>query len=144
RRTGRGYTYLEIGSHLGGSLQQHLVDPLCRTIISIDKRPPSQPDDRGMRFAYEGNSTERMRDHLRAVAPDQLGKLVCFEADARDLDPCQIPERPQLCFIDGEHTRSAVRSDFAFCLRVCDPDGAIYFHDASIIFPALADVVSSL
>ncbi len=41
------YVYLEIGSHLGGSIQQHLVDPRCRKIVSIDRRPLSQPDDRG-------------------------------------------------------------------------------------------------
>lgn len=36
-----GYTYLEIGSHLGGSLQQHVVDPKCNWIVSIDRRPVS-------------------------------------------------------------------------------------------------------
>ena len=35
----KGYTYLEIGSHLGGSIQQHFLDPACRSIYSIDPRP---------------------------------------------------------------------------------------------------------
>src|SRR4051794_16482548 len=60
RRAPAGYTYLEIGSHLGGSLQQHLVDPRCRRIFSIDKRPLVQPDDRGVVWHYDGNSTARM------------------------------------------------------------------------------------
>ena len=51
-----GYVYLEVGSHLGGSIQQHLLDPWCRQIISIDKRPLSQHDDRdgGRTFQDQG------------------------------------------------------------------------------------------
>ena len=40
------YTYLDIGSHLGGPIQPHLLDPRCETIYSIDTRPESHPDDR--------------------------------------------------------------------------------------------------
>src|SRR4051812_12044666 len=50
------YTYLEIGSYLGGSIQPHLLDPECRKIYSIDKRPRSQPDERGIDYIYENNS----------------------------------------------------------------------------------------
>jgi hypothetical protein len=35
-----GYTYLEIGSYIGGSIQPHLLDDRCQQIFSIDKRPP--------------------------------------------------------------------------------------------------------
>ena len=38
RRFG-AYNYLEIGSHLGGSLQPHVRDPRCAHIDSIDLRP---------------------------------------------------------------------------------------------------------
>jgi len=89
-----GYTYLEIGSHLGGSLQQHLLDPLCRNIFSIDRRPLCQPDDRGQVFYYEGNSTDRMLDNLRRISADQLSKLTCFDADASDIDQHKITVAP--------------------------------------------------
>lgn len=144
RQAAAGYVYLEIGSHLGGSIQQHLVDPACRRIVSIDKRPPSQPDDRGEVFFYEGNSTERMLENLRRVAPEGLGKVVCYDADASALGRDEVPEPPQFCFIDGEHTKAAVLSDFEFCLKVCDPDAAICFHDATIIFPAIESILESL
>ncbi len=29
------YTYLEVGSHLGGTLVPHLLDPKCRAVLSI-------------------------------------------------------------------------------------------------------------
>ena len=45
-----GYVYLEIGSHLGGSIQPHLLDPKCNKIYSIDKRPSVQPNERGRQF----------------------------------------------------------------------------------------------
>jgi len=38
------YTYLEVGSHLGGSLIAPLIDSRCRTAISIDNRTSSSPD----------------------------------------------------------------------------------------------------
>jgi hypothetical protein len=147
RRAHGSYAYLEIGSHLGGSIQPHLLDPQCRTIYSIDKRPLEPPDDRGQTFRYEGNSTARMLALLRALDPDHpelTGKIVCFDADARDIDPARITDPPDLCFIDGEHTRAAVLSDFAFCQRVCAPRAVICFHDDWILYPALAEILRSL
>src|SRR5262249_19291696 len=63
--------YLEIGSHLGGSLQPYLLDPRCRAIYSIDPRPAAQKDDRAPGFvaAYGQNSTARMLALLRELAP---------------------------------------------------------------------------
>jgi hypothetical protein len=139
-----GYTYLEIGSHLGGSIQQHLIDPLCRRIISIDKRPLALPDDRGRIIEYEGNSTARMMDNLRRVGPDDLGKIACFDSDARDVPAAEIPEPPDFCFIDGVHVHDAVLSDFKFCLSVCAPDAAICFHDDWVVHRALGEILSSL
>jgi hypothetical protein len=144
RRLTPGYTYLEIGSHLGGSIQQHLLDPKCLSIISVDKRPLEQPDDRGQTFQYEGNSTERMLSNLRSVAPGRVGILTCFDADTRGMDPGAVKQPPHLCFIDGEHTRPAVLSDFEFCLRVGAPDVAICFHDDAVIYPALEEILCSL
>jgi hypothetical protein len=143
-RRSSGYVYLEIGSHLGGSIQQHIVDPWCRAIVSIDKRPETLPDDRGRVVRYEGNSTARMLENLRRVAPDGLGKLRCCDADASTLDPASIPERADFCFIDGEHTHAAVLSDFAACLRLSTPDAAICFHDAFVVHRAIAAILESL
>ena len=47
RRVKAEYAYLEIGSFVGGSLQQYYLDPKCRVIYSIDKRPERLPDERG-------------------------------------------------------------------------------------------------
>lgn len=143
-RVPSGYTYLEIGSHLGGSIQQHVVDPLCRRIISIDKRPIHVPDDRGPLVNYPENSTAHMMDNLRKVTPNNLDKIICFDCDSKDIDTSLIPEPPDYCFIDGEHTRTAVLSDFEFCLRVCAPNAVICFHDAAVIRGALEEILSSL
>ncbi len=145
RRWSGSYAYLEIGSYRGGSLQPHLLDPRCRRIISIDNRPlGAPPDDRGQRFRYEDNSTAGMLANLRAVDPDQVSKVVSFDADARDVDPARLPDRPDLCFIDGEHTQRAVLSDFDFCLRVCSPRAILCFHDDWVVYPALARIVRTL
>jgi hypothetical protein len=144
-RSAKGsYTYLEIGSYLGGSIQPHLLDPRCRRIFSIDKRPLEQPDDRGQVFGYRDSTTARMLNNLRQLAPDQVQKVICFDSDAKDVPLLNPPERPDLCLIDGEHTRSAVLDDFEACVRLCAPDAVICFHDVQVIHPAIAEILERL
>ena len=138
------YVYLEIGSHLGGTIQPHLVDPRCKRICSIDKRPREQPDDRGSRMEYLDNSSGRMLQILRDIAPDQVSKITCFDSDARDVKQSLITPRPHLLFIDGEHTAHAAVADFEFCLSVCAPGAVICFHDAHIVHKGLKQIRHSL
>jgi hypothetical protein len=138
------YVYLEIGSHLGGSIQPHLLDPKCIKIYSIDKRPSSQPDERGGLFDYPGNSTERMLSLLTAIDSTGVQKVECFDSDSRSTPTSRLKLRPNLCFIDGEHTPSAVVADFEFCLSVCAPGATIAFHDADIVFRGLRSAIATL
>jgi hypothetical protein len=138
------FTYLEVGSYLGGSIQQYLLDPKCSKIFSIDKRPRASREGIGETTHSQENSRERMIENLRAVAPHELHKLVCFGTDARDVAPALIVEAPDLCFIDGEHTDSAAVSDFVFCLTVCAPDATIYFHNESWIRPGISECLNYL
>lgn len=117
------YNYLEIGSYLGGSIQPHLLDKKCRTIISIDKRPKSQPDERGFDWTYLENSTERMIENLKQVAPEYLEKIKTIDGSTEEIDPLSISEPIDLCLIDGEHTDVAMRRDFEFCLAVLNTRG---------------------
>jgi hypothetical protein len=134
RRSGP-YVYLEIGSHLGGTIQPHYIDPLCKMIISIDKRPLSIPDERGINFEYPYNSTNRMLQGLQAVFPlIDRNKIKTFDCDVSEINNDDIIDRPQIIFIDAEHTNHAVYSDFMFCLDVCDTNAIIAFHDATFIF----------
>jgi hypothetical protein len=145
RHRGR-YAYLEIGSHLGGSIQPHLLDSRCERIFSIDPRPLSQPDDRSPGYVarYEGNSTDRMLALLGGIAPGEVGKVRCFESDAAAVDPSAIDPRPAIAFIDGEHTKRAVLSDFAFCRNVIAPGGTVLFDDFPIVYPAVLDICRGL
>lgn len=139
------YRYLEIGSHLGGTLQPHYVDPRCERIFSIDKRPASQPDERGIVYEYRDNSTARMRDNLRTEYPQaDHDRLVTFDCDASDVNPTDITPRPEFCFIDGEHTNPAVLSDFAFCRQVCDDNAVIAFHDTCFVFEGVRQIKREL
>ena len=135
------YAYLEIGSHLGGSIQPHLFDARCRKIYSIDPRPAQQPDDRapGHVAFYENNSSERMLSLLRGTGLGDISKIECFDLDASKVDLEKITDRPSILFIDGEHTRSAVLSDFRFCLKVVDDKATLVFHDFDILYPAIAE-----
>src|SRR5262245_57388082 len=98
RRRSRGYTYLEIGSHLGGSIQQHLPDPRCKAIFSIDKRPPQQADDRGHAYDYPDNSTDRMLAELARVPGGDIAKVRCFDMDASEIPLDAISKDVDFCF----------------------------------------------
>jgi hypothetical protein len=137
------YTYLEIGSYLGGSIQPHLLDARCRKIFSIDKRPPAQPDARGYDWRYDNNSTARMLDMLRKVTSD-LTKIATIDGDTRTIDKTSITNPANLCFIDGEHTDEAALADFRFCLDVLATNGAIVFHDAHIVYNGIAKALEIL
>lgn len=139
-----GYRYLEIGSYLGGSIQPHLLDDKCSGIVSLDKRPVQQPDARGFDYTYLNNSTTRMLEMLRAVAPDRMEKIRTIDGDSADVAPESIGEKVDLCFIDGEHTDGAVLSDFKFCLKALNESGCIAFHDAQITYNGIADCVKFL
>ena len=138
------FTYLEIGSHLGGSLQAFVRDPRCKDIVSIDLRPEATPDERGKLIPYQGNSTQRMLDLLGALPDADVAKIRTIDADTRSLDPAQIAAHPQLCFIDGEHTDSSCLADARFCRTLVGTDGAIAFHDAPIIFRAIRTFLREL
>jgi hypothetical protein len=140
RRSG-DYIYAEIGSHLGGTLQPHLVDGRCTLIYSIDKRPLVLPDEYSGEVYYPENSTQRMLDGLREAFPESpVEKIRTFDGDAQELDPSQFSKAADFCFIDAEHTDRAVVSDFGFCLSICKPDGVIAFHDAAIILGGLGRI----
>jgi hypothetical protein len=140
-----GYTYLEIGSYLGGSIQPHLIDSACSRIYSIDKRPASQPDSRGPSWKYPDNSTERMLETLRrAGGGDHFAKLTCLEGEAQEIGPDRIERPVDLCLVDGEHTDQALVADFEFCLSVLDGEGAVVCHDAQIVYMGLSYAIETL
>jgi len=139
------YIYLEIGSHLGGTIQPYFIDPACKLIYSIDKRSEFQPDERGRLFHYNNNSTERMLSNLSHAFPSiDNSKIINFDNDASDVDPSEIIEKPNLCFIDGEHTNQAVFTDFKFCLQVSHANAIIAFHDTCFIFKGIETIKEHL
>jgi hypothetical protein len=128
------FSYLEIGSHLGGSLQVVIADPRCARVVSIDPRPTWQPDDRpGIpTWEYPDNSTERMLKLLKDVPGADLSKLETVEESTENIAPGGFT-RPDFCFIDGEHTHRAVLRDARFCRAIMQGAGIIAFHDFSFI-----------
>ena len=96
------YSYLEIGSYLGGSLQPHVLDPRCGKIISIDPRPYAKAvrDQRGHDQLYIDNSAEGMLKLLAIIPGADLKKITTFEKDASALDINAVGTQPDYCF-DG-------------------------------------------
>jgi Methyltransferase domain len=134
------FSYLEIGSHLGGTLQVVIADPRCAKVVSIDPRRPFQPDDRPGQplFEYRDNSTERMVKLLQGVPDADLSKLETVEESTENIPPGRFA-RPDVCFIDGEHTYDAALRDARFCRTVLQGCGIIAFHDFRIVERAVLD-----
>jgi predicted O-methyltransferase YrrM len=129
-----GYDYLEIGSFLGGSLAPFLVDPACASILSIDERGKTLPDERGALFDYAGITTQSMIDRLHLAGLDTT-KLTTHDGP---IDTMTVPERRfDLAFIDGEHTDQACFRDFLWALPMMKPNSVVLFHDSSLIYKAI-------
>lgn len=139
------YRYFEIGSHLGGSIQPHVVDVRCTGIFSIDPRPAEQPDERWREtYKYEGNSTERMLEGLRKIPGSDIGKVRCFDCASWDLPTGAIEGEVHFAFIDGEHTNAAVLRDYASTARFLAQPSVLAFHDSFATASALLDIRDEL
>lgn len=144
RRTGERFVYLEIGSHLGGSLQPLVVDPACAQIYSIDPRPKSWADERGLNRAFADNSSAKMLELLAKIPNADTSKVKTFEEDTESLNPKLVSSEPDYCFIDGEHTDAAALRDAQFCLEVMNANGCIAFHDANIVYKGIDSFLKEL
>jgi alpha-maltose-1-phosphate synthase len=139
------YIYLEIGSHLGGTLVPHLIDPLCRHVYSVDKRPLSVLDERGVYFDYPDNSTHRMLDTLRQhVPPSAFCKLQTFDADISDVSKNQLQMESDLIFIDAEHTNVAVFRDFLNSTKFASQSFMAVFHDSHLLIDGIHNIETFL
>ncbi len=138
------YAYLEIGSERGGSLQTHLADPWCTAIFSIDLRVSSVPDARGTGFVYHDNTTAHMIADLTKYYGNVVDKILTFDHRAAEVSTVKITPPPHLIFIDGEHTRKAVTTDFADARRFASPEALIAFHDAQLVHLGIKDCLQTL
>jgi hypothetical protein len=128
------FSYLEIGSFLGGSLAPFLKSDDCASVLSIDDRERQQPDERGAKFDYAGITTQSMLDnlHKHTLATSKL------ETHDGSIDSLPPPARKyDLAFIDGEHTDEACFRDFLWTLPLMNGDGIVMFHDSSLVYRAL-------
>jgi Methyltransferase domain len=137
------FSYLEIGSYLGGSLQVLVRDPSCARIISIDPRLSYVPDPRVPEWEYEDNTTEHMMSRLRRIPDADTSKLVVLDTRSEDVSSDALPGCPSFCFIDGEHTDEAVLRDAELCMAAIDDEGLIAFHDSSIVRRGICEFLTA-
>jgi Methyltransferase domain len=132
------FTYLEIGSYRGGSLQAVMRDPRCTHVVSIDARTAATPDGLSKRLVYEDNRTAHMLELLRTLPEVGMDKLKTLEVGTDALRVSDLPVRPTYCFVDGEHTHDAVLRDARFCAESMGGAGVIAFHDYVIVGSAIS------
>lgn len=128
------YSYVEIGSYLGGSLTPFLMDPCCTLALSIDERERQQPDERGAKFDYSGITHQTMIDNLRRHGIN-TDKLQTFDGSVDDFRPSG--QAFDLAFIDGEHTDFACFRDFLWLMPMMKSDALVMFHDSTLVYKAL-------
>jgi hypothetical protein len=128
------YSYVEIGSYMGGSLTPFLMDSHCQRVLSIDDRGRQQPDERGVKYDYTGITHQTMIDNLQShgISTD---KLKTYDGSVDVMPP--LGEQFDLAFIDGEHTDVACVRDFLWLLPMMMSNSLIMFHDSYLIYKAL-------
>lgn len=131
------YNYLEIGSFRGGTIQPHYVDQSCASIVSIDPRPEYTPDERGLDCHYDLVKSADMLSNLKKAFPEVPHKVTCIDLESSQVSTSDLMCRPNLLFIDGEHTDNAAYLDFLFCCKVYASDSMILLHDSHYIFKAI-------
>jgi predicted O-methyltransferase YrrM len=128
------YSYVEIGSFLGGSLTPFLMDQCCTRVLSIDERERQQPDERGENFDYAGVTHNTMIENLlrHGIKTD---KLQTFDGSVDALG--LLGQEFDLAFIDGEHTDFACFRDFLWVLPMMKSDSLVMFHDSTLVYKSL-------
>ena len=84
-----------------------------------------------------------MMTNLKQIC-GETDKIICFDSDASEIDKRNITARPDICFIDGEHTNKKVVSDFGFCQSVMKEDGIIVLHDARVVRHGICEIIGRL
>ena len=138
------FTYLEVGSYLGGSLQALAADPRCEQIVSIDPRPPITPDKRGGSYTYVDNTVTAMLANLSRVPKADTAKILSLDCGTETLSPDDVSGRPAFCFVDGEHTDTAALRDARFCHDLMAGEGVVAFHDQTLVAPAIRAFLRTL
>ena len=125
------YTYLEIGSWQGGSLQPIVADPACVRAYSFDARKGGPK--------YETWNASRMRANLARVPGADPEKLHCFDrAFAGGEIGTLTWDAVDVAFIDGWHTPDMAWRDFE-ALRANaedEPLPVFLWHDVDMIATA--------
>lgn len=140
------FVWLEIGSYLGGSLQPLVVDPRCVKVISIDPRLRVVPDDRPWLGEWDygpENTTDVMLAGLSRISDADVTKVEPIEMTTSDIQIENL-DRPNFCFVDGEHTRTAVSQDARFCHAAMGGKGVIAFHDFRAVDAGIGDFLRVL
>jgi hypothetical protein len=130
---GSAYSYLEIGSYLGGSLTPFLQDENCVKILSIDDRGRQQPDERGAKYDYGRITHDTMIQNLHSHGFDTT-KLEVFDGS---VDQYTGSETYDFIFIDGEHTDWACFRDFVHAEKFFKKDCIVAFHDTQLIYKSI-------
>jgi hypothetical protein len=128
------YSYLEIGSYLGGSLTPFLKDDNCTKILSVDDRELQQPDERGAIYDYSGITHDTRIRNLQFRGFD-TSKMEVFDGSISEYD--NKNELYDFIFIDGEHTDWACFRDFIHSEKYFKEDCIIAFHDTQLIYKSI-------
>lgn len=140
------YSYIEVGSARGASLEPHLIDPKCDSAMSIDLRVVQQWDERGTHFYYAGETTSGMiRDLQKHCTAQELTKLQTVDGSSAEIGKLvREGKRFQIGLIDAEHTNTAVFDDFANLYPAMANDSCILFDDANLVFAAIENAGRAL
>ena len=131
------YTYLEIGSWQGGSLQPIVADPMCVRAYSFDARKGGPK--------YETLNAGQMRENLKRVPGADLRKLHCWDKPFSSWLAQKLMDLRGPCdvfFVDGWHTPDGAFHDFRCCDRLAAIEAVYLWHDVDMVQSAFKRAAS--
>lgn len=127
---------VEVGSYLGRSTRA-LADNTSGIVYAVD-------DFYGPRDVTV-YGREYILDEFMSNMAGLEGRLHVIQKDHSKLETSDFPQRPDMVFIDGEHTAEAVSRDVEFWLENTSPGALLCGHDyGQPAFPGIEEVVNNL
>jgi len=109
--------FLEIGSWRGETMSN--IARVARRCFSLTLGPEDMK-----KLGYQENT---IRSH--GFFTRGLNNVEEFFHDSMTFDYQSLPERPNLIFVDGDHSYEAVKRDTKNAFEILQPDGVIIWHD---------------
>ena len=122
--------YIEIGVHNGSSMSYVIQSPKNKFCLGIDPFEDLKTNDKNM-VHYQKNDKITLERSVKNIEKNNIHKsdIQLLKKLSKDVTDKDIQSTFDLLFIDGDHTRTAVKDDYNKFIEYVKPGGFIVLDD---------------